>query len=100
MVARLARNVGQPDDILANPVMSHEAERRPGPGEIGFAVTKHNRVQVDSVLIDQARFGEAFRQGWASNFDLPRAFGLQRADRAPKIILNKPGVGTDRLQRP
>src|SRR5687767_15541544 len=27
-VARLSRNVGQPDHILANPITSHKAERR------------------------------------------------------------------------
>ena len=27
------RNVGQPDHILANPIISHKAERRPGSGE-------------------------------------------------------------------
>src|ERR687898_408171 len=98
-VARLSRNVGQPDHILANPVMIHKAERRPGSGEIWFAVTKHDGVQVDSILIDQAKFGEALRQVRASNFNLPGALGLQLADRALKVILNKPGVGADRLQR-
>src|ERR687897_1388426 len=98
-VARLSRNVGQPDHILANPVMSHQAERRPGSGEIWFAVTKHDGMQVDSILIDQAKFGEALRQVRASNFDLPVALGLQLADRALKIILNKPGIGAYRLQR-
>src|SRR4051812_8281853 len=44
-VARLSRNVGQPDHILANPIMSHKAERRAGSGEIWFAVTKHDGVQ-------------------------------------------------------
>src|SRR5712671_2403276 len=98
-VARLSRNVGQPDHILANPINSHKAERRPGSGEIWLAVTKHDGVQIDSILIDQAKFGEALRQVRASNFDLPVALGLQLADRALKIILNKPGVRTDRLQR-
>src|SRR4029453_12516301 len=98
-VARLSRNVDQPDHILANPINSHKAERRPGSGEIFLAVTKHDGVQVDSILIDQAKFGEGLRQGRASNFDLPVALGLQLADRALKIILNKPGVGADRLQR-
>src|SRR5262245_51279010 len=79
--------------------MSHKAERRPGSGEIWLAVTKHDGVQVDSILIDQAKFGEALRQAWASNFDLPVALGLQLADRALKIILDKPGIGADRLQR-
>src|SRR5690242_20798793 len=79
--------------------MSHKAERRPGSGEIGLAVTKHDGVQVDSILVDQAKFGEALRQVRASNFDLPVALGLQLAYRALKIPLNKPGVGADRLQR-
>ena len=92
-VARFSRNVGQPDHILANPVIGHKAERRPGPGEIWFAVTKHDGVQVDSILINQAKFGEASRQVRASNFDLPVALGLQHADRAVKIILNERGVG-------
>ena len=30
--------------------MSHKAERRPGPGEIWLAVTKHDGVQVDSKM--------------------------------------------------
>ena len=97
--AHLARNVDQPDHILANPIMSHKAQRRPGSGEIGLAVTKHDGVQVDSILIDQAQFGEALRQLRASNFDLPVALGLQLADGALEIILNNPGVGADRLQR-
>src|SRR5689334_6468787 len=98
-VARLSRNVGQPNHIVADPIISHKAERRPGSGEIWLAVTKHDGVQVDSILIDQAKFGEALRQGGASNFDLPVAVGLQLADRALKIIINKPGVGAYRLQR-
>ena len=43
-VPRLSRNVGQPDHILANPITSHKAERRPGSGEIWLAVTKHDGV--------------------------------------------------------
>jgi hypothetical protein len=79
--------------------MGHEAERRPGTGEIGLAVTKHDGMQVDSILIDQAKFGKALRQVRARNLDLPVALGLQRADRARKICPNKPGVGADRRQR-
>src|SRR5512143_991894 len=98
-VARSSRNVSQPDHILANSIMCHKAERRPGSGEIWLAVTEHDGVQVDSILIDQAKFSEALRQARASNFDLPVALGLQLSDRALKIILDKPGVGADRLQR-
>ena len=61
-VARLSRNVGQLDHILANPIVSLETERRPGSGEIWLAVTKDDGVQIDSILIDQAKFGEAMRK--------------------------------------
>ena len=70
--------------------MRHKPERRPGSGEIWLAVTKHDRVQVDSILIDQAKFGEALRQVRASNFDLPVALGLQlriAASRSPSRSL-------------
>ena len=55
--------------------MSHKAERRPGSGEIWLALTKHDGMQVDSILIDQAKFGQASRRVRASNFDLPVALG-------------------------
>ena len=45
-------------------------------------MTKHDGVQVDAILIDQAKLGEALRQVRASNLDLPVALGLQFADRA------------------
>src|SRR5574341_1417079 len=32
-VARLGRNVGQPEHVLANPITGCKAERRPGSGE-------------------------------------------------------------------
>ena len=67
-------------------------------GEIGLAVTKHDRMQVDPILIDQAQLGEAARQLRASDFNLPVALGLQFAHGALEIIRNKAGVGADRLQ--
>jgi hypothetical protein len=36
-----------------------------------LAVAEHDGVQVDLILIDQAKFSEAVRQVRASNFDLP-----------------------------
>ena len=78
--------------------MSHEAEPRPGSGEIWLAMTKHDGMQVDSILIDQAKSGEAARQIRAGNFDLPVALGLQLADRALEIVLDEPGIGADRPQ--
>ena len=98
-IAGLSGNVGQPDHILGNAIMSHEAEPRPGSGEIGLAVTQHDGVQVHSILIDQAKVSEASRQVRAGNFDFPVALGLQVADRALEIVRDKPGVWADRLQR-
>jgi hypothetical protein len=56
--------------------MSNEPERWPGPGEVPLAVTEHDGVQVDPILIDQAEFREAVRQSGASNLDLPVSLGL------------------------
>jgi hypothetical protein len=55
-VAKLSRNIDQPDHILVNPVTSYKAERRPGSSEIWLAVTKDDGMQVDSIFIDQAKF--------------------------------------------
>ena len=54
---------------------------------------------VHPSTVDQAEFGGGLRQVRAGQFDLSVALGLQSADRALKITLNKPGVGADRLQR-
>jgi hypothetical protein len=67
--------------------MSHEAEPQPGSGEIWLAVTEHDGVQVDSILVDQAKLGEAVRQVRASHFDLPVTLGFELPDRALEIIL-------------
>ena len=75
-VARSGRNVDQPEHILGNAIIGDKAERRPGPREIWLAVTKHDGVWVDSILIDQTKFGEAVRQVRTGNFDLPVALGL------------------------
>jgi hypothetical protein len=69
--------------------MGREAERRPRSGEIRPAVAEHDRVQVDPMLIDQAEFGEASRQRWASNLDLAGALGLQLTDRALELTRNE-----------
>src|SRR5687767_11271860 len=46
-----------------------------GSCEVWLAVTEHDGMQVDPILINQAEFGEALRQAWASNLDLPLALG-------------------------
>src|SRR5690606_37329821 len=82
-----------------NPIATYEAKRRTGAGEVWCASTENDGVQVNSVLIDQAKLGQALRQVWASNFDLPVAFGLQLANRALELISNERGVGAHRRQR-
>ena len=56
-VAKSGMNIGQPDHSLVNPVTSYKAERRPGSSEKWLAVTKDDGMQVDSIFIDQAKFG-------------------------------------------
>src|SRR5262245_30641173 len=50
------RHVGQPEH-LANAIAAHKAEWRSRTGEVRLAVANHHRVQVDSVLVDQAKVG-------------------------------------------
>src|SRR5882762_5097012 len=56
------RNVRQPDHVLANSIAGHQAERRPGAGEEGLAATQHDGVEVESILIDKTKIGQAARQ--------------------------------------
>ena len=80
--------------------MTHKTKRRPGSGEIGLALSQHDGVQVDSILVDQTERGEALRQVRTGNFDLSVALCLQRADRALKIMFYKRRVGpTDFSER-
>ncbi|GAB3466810.1 hypothetical protein GCM10027321_33410 [Massilia terrae] len=52
--ASLSWNVGQADHIAGHPVMRHQVQRRTRPRETGLAAAKHDRVQADPVLVDQA----------------------------------------------
>src|SRR6202043_321569 len=56
-VARLSRNVRQPNHVLANEIAGHKAERRPGAGEEWLAATKYDGVEVKSILINKTHFG-------------------------------------------
>ena len=70
------RNVRRPDRVLANSIAGHKAERRPGAGEEWLAVTKHDGVEVESILIDQTKVGQTSRQVWSADFNLPGVLGL------------------------
>lgn len=55
--ARLSRNVGQPNHVLANVIGGNKAEWWPRAGEEWFAVTKHDGVEVESILINKTKVG-------------------------------------------
>jgi hypothetical protein len=58
-VARLSRNVRQPDHVLANSFAGHKAEPRPGASEEWLAMTNHDGMDVESILINQIKVGQA-----------------------------------------
>src|SRR5580698_6382529 len=98
-VARLSRNVRQPDHIPANAVAGHKAEPRPGAGEERLAMTKHDGMDVESILINQTKVGQAPCQVWSGYVDLPFQLSLQPADHRLEVTRDEGGVGSDRLQR-
>jgi len=84
-----SRNVRQPDHVLANSIAGHKMERRPGTGEEWLAATKHDGVEVESILINETKVGQASRQIWSSDFNLPSEFGLQPACHRPRVHLRQ-----------
>jgi len=75
-VARLSRNVRQPDHVLANSFAGHKAEPRPGAGEEWLAMTKHDGMDVESILINQIKVGQAPCQVGSGYVDLPIQLGF------------------------
>ena len=55
-------SVGQPDDVFGDPVACNKAERQPRAGEEWLAATKHDWVQVASILINEIKVSETPRQ--------------------------------------
>ena len=93
------RNVGQPHHVFANQIAGHEAERRPWAGEEWRAATKNDGVEIEPILIDEAKVGQASRQARSGNGNLSIEAGLQVTHHRLDIILDKCGVGADRLRR-
>src|SRR5580704_14144721 len=94
----LSGNVRQPNHFLVNEIAGHEAERRPGAGEEWFAATEYDGVEVKAILIDKTEVGKVSCQIWSGNFDLPNQLSLQSTYCRFNIILDKCGVGSERLQ--
>jgi hypothetical protein len=68
---RLVRNVRQPNHILANSFAVHKTERRPGADEEWLPMTEHDGMEVESILINQTKIGEASCQVGSGNVNLP-----------------------------
>src|SRR5208282_4007700 len=56
-------------------------------------------MEVQSILVDKSKVGQASRQVWSGNFNLPNELSLQPTYHRLDVILDKCGVGPDRLQR-
>src|SRR5262245_66166473 len=94
-VARLSRNVGQSNRVLANSIVGHKAEWRPGAGEEWRAVTEHDGAEVQSILINKTKVGQGLRQVWSGDVNLPDEPSLKLAYHRLDVILAKCGVGSD-----
>src|SRR5215467_15692066 len=83
-VARLSGNVRQPNHVLANEVAGHKAERRPRAGEEWLAATEHDGMEVESILINKTKVGQALCQVRSGHCNLANEPDLQ----APYHILD------------
>src|SRR6266850_1983078 len=93
-----SRNVRQPNHVLANSIAGHKAERRPGAGEEWLAATQHDGVEVEPILINETKIGQASRQLRSGDVDLACALSLQLPYHRLEVIPDKRGVGADGLQ--
>ena len=66
-----------------------------GAGEEWLAATKHEGAEVELILINKTKVGQASCQVWSGNFNLPDELSLQPAYHRLDVILDKCGVGAD-----
>ena len=93
-VARLSRNVGQPDPSSIRSLAIRRSGGR-GPAKLACRDQHHG---CRSSISSSGQVLSGFRQVRASNFNLPSRSAFSSRI-ALEIILNEPGVGADRLQR-
>src|SRR5262249_46986229 len=98
-VASLCRNVSQPNCVLANWITGHKAERRPGARKERLAAAQHDGVEVEAILINKTKVGQASRQVWSADCNLPNVLSLQPTNHRLEVILDKRSVRANRLQR-
>src|SRR6516162_2045684 len=98
-VARLSRDVRQPDRILADGIGGDKSEGRPGTGEVRLAATKHKRAEVEAILVDETEVGEAPREFGPGDIDFALDFRLQPAHERLDVASHERGVRANRLER-
>src|SRR5262245_51264177 len=98
-LASLSRNVRQPNCVLANWIVAHKAEWRPGTGEEGLTAAQHDGAEVEAILINKTKVGQASRKVWSADCNLPNVLSLQPTNNGLEVILDKRSVRADRLQR-
>src|SRR5262249_30351158 len=91
--------VRQPNCVLTNWIAGHKAEWRPRAGEEGLAAAQHDGAEVEAILINKAKVGQASRQVWSADCNLPNVLSLQLTNRRLEVILDKRSVRANRLQR-
>lgn len=47
------RSIRQSHHVFANSFAGHKAEGRAGAGEVGRAVTKNDRAEIEAILVDE-----------------------------------------------
>jgi hypothetical protein len=58
-------------------------------------VTEHEGAEVESILINKTKVGQASRQAWSGDVNLPDEPSLKLAQHGPDVILDQRGVGAD-----
>ena len=56
---------------------------------------KHDGVEVESILINKTKIGQASRQVWSGDVNLACALSLQPPYHRLEVIPDKRGVGAD-----
>jgi hypothetical protein len=64
-------------------------------GEEWIAAANHDGVEVESILIDETKVGQASRQDWSANFNLAGPLSLQPAYHCLDFSRDKSGVGAN-----
>src|SRR5215510_7570586 len=89
----------QQNRVLANAIAGNNAEWWPGAGKIRLAAAKHERAEVETILVDKTEIGEARRQGGPRDVDFALDFLLQSASKRVDVLCDECGVRADRFQR-